>query len=70
MLLGRCPFSVVMVMVKNMIRRSLEMANTALRAKKTHTVTFKNKEQEEFYLKDNPKMEDIYAKNKTSRNNK
>lgn len=46
------------------------MANTALRAKKTHTVTFKNKEQEEFYLKDNPKMEDIYAKNKTSRNNK
>ena len=45
------------------------MANTALRAKKTHTVTFKNKE-EEFYLKDNPKMEDIYAKNKTSRNNK
>ena len=46
------------------------MANTALRAKKTHTVTFKNKEQEECYLKDNPKMGDIYAKNKTSRNNK
>ena len=46
------------------------MVNTALRAKKTHTVTFKKKEQEEFYLKDNPKTEDIYVKNKTSRNNK
>ena len=39
------------------------MANTALRAKKTHTITFKNKEHEKLYLKNNPKMEDIYAKN-------
>ena len=39
------------------------MANTALRAKKTHTVTFKNKEHEEFYLKYQLEMEDIYAKN-------
>ena len=46
------------------------MTNTALGAKNTHTVTFKNKELEKFYLKNNPKMEDIYAKNKTSRNNK
>ena len=39
------------------------MANTALRAKKTHTVTFKNKKNEEFYLKYQLEMEDIYAEN-------
>ena len=46
------------------------MTNTALGAKNTHTITFKNKEHEEFYLKDYPKMEDMYAENQTSRNNK
>ena len=42
----------------------------SVRCKNTHTITFKNKEHEEFYLKNYPKMEDIHAKNKTSRNNK
>ena len=39
------------------------MENTALRAKKTHTVTFKNKEHKESYLKYHFEMEDIYAEN-------
>ena len=39
------------------------MANTALRAKKTHTVTFKNREHKEIHLRNYPKMEEIYAEN-------
>ena len=46
------------------------MTNTALGAKNAHTITFKNKEHEKFYLKNNPKMEELYAKNQASRNNK
>src|SRR5574344_621683 len=40
------------------------MANTALRAMNTHTVTFKNRKHEEFYLKYLPKCryEDVYHK--------
>ena len=39
------------------------MTNTALGAKNTHIITFGNKEHEEFYLKNNPKTEEIYAEN-------
>ena len=39
------------------------MTNTALGAKNTHTITFKNKEHKESYLKYHIEMEDIYAEN-------
>ena len=40
------------------------MTNTALGAKNTHTITFKNKEHEEFYLKylSQCRYEDVYHK--------
>ena len=66
MLSGKCPFSVVMVKNKNMIRRSWNMANTALGAENTkkENILFISEAHEKFYyekLKE-VRYQDVYHK--------